>query len=121
MPLRKSTSATPLGLRLRQEDRRVAQRRTQPRLGRERRRSDRRRQMLISLMATGLSLGWHTAPPKLLLRPQVDVSTSNMTPIEADRIYESLVTEAASTFDLDPDLLRAVIQAESAFDTSAVS
>jgi soluble lytic murein transglycosylase-like protein len=122
MPVRDAITITSQGLGLRHpEERRITQRRYSPRLGSERRRGDRRRHMLVSLMATGLSLGWHAAPQKPTVRPQVDVSVSNIVPIEANRAYDSLVSEAASMFDLDPALLRAVIQAESAFDTSAVS
>ena len=107
MPVRDAKTIASHGLGLRHpEERRVTQRRYIPRLGSERRRGDRRRHMLVSLMATGLSLGWHAAPQKTLLRPQVDVSVSNIIPIEANRAYDNLVVEAASTFGLDPALLR---------------
>jgi len=111
-------------------DRRVGDRRTHPRLGGDRRRSDRRRNMLVSLMATGMSLTWHAAPAPMTPMPQADVSVAftdvQPTPMVAERKYDPrdydpFVREAASAFDLDPRLIRAVIQAESAFDPWAVS
>ena len=118
------------GLGLREgADRRLADRRTRPRLLlRDRRRSDRRRNLLVSLMATGMSLGWHAAPSRTsTLLPRVDVTLVADAPPTIDeradgpRTYEPFVREAASAFNLDPALIRAVIQAESAFDPWAVS
>ncbi len=84
--------------------------------------------MLVSLMATGMSLAWHAPPQKTAVTPQVDVSftVTSFPPTIAERDsnprdYDPFVREAASTFDLDPALIRAVIQAESAFDPWAVS
>jgi soluble lytic murein transglycosylase-like protein len=87
--------------------------------------------MLVSLMATGMSLAWHASPaPKSMPTPQVDVSVaftdsdSQRTITERainPRDYDPFVREAALAFDLDPRLIRAVIQAESAFDPWAVS
>jgi soluble lytic murein transglycosylase-like protein len=85
--------------------------------------------MLVSLIATGMSLAWHAAPaPQAMPAPQVDVSVaftdSPPTIAERDvnpRDYDPFVREAALAFDLDPRLIRAVIQAESAFDPWAVS
>jgi soluble lytic murein transglycosylase-like protein len=110
-----------LGLREADDRRARAERRARPRPGRDRRRSDRRRNMLVSLMATGMSLGWHAPSLQTIIQPHVEVSVVGFTPIYADRAYEGFVQEAASAFDLDPALIRAVIQAESAFDTWAVS
>lgn len=116
-----------LGLR-HASDRRGNDRRAHPRLARERRGSDRRRNMLVSLMATGMSLAWHAPPQKTAVTPQVDVSftVTGFQPTIAERPasprdYDPFVREAAATFDLDPALIRAVIQAESAFDPWAVS
>jgi soluble lytic murein transglycosylase-like protein len=117
------------GLGLRQGvDRRSAIRRARPRsLLRERRRGDRRRNLLVSLMATGMSLGWHAAPsPMSTLVPKVDVALVADSPptiehVDGPQSYEPFVREAASAFNLDPALIRAVIQAESAFDPWAVS
>jgi soluble lytic murein transglycosylase-like protein len=85
--------------------------------------------MLASLMATGMSLAWHASPaPKALPTPQVDVSVAftDSQPTITERAvnprdYDPFVQEAALAFDLDPRLIRAVIQAESAFDPWAVS
>ncbi len=87
--------------------------------------------MLVSLMATGMSLGWwHAAPsPKSALLPRADMSVTlaaDSPPTVGERAdgpqrYEPFVREAASAFSLDPALIRAVIQVESAFDPWAVS
>ena len=86
--------------------------------------------MLVSLMATGMSLGWHAAlSPESTLLPRADVSISlaaDSPPTGGERAdrpqtYEPFVREAASAFRLDPALIRAVIQVESAFDPWAVS
>ena len=85
--------------------------------------------MLVSLLATGMSLAWHASPaPQAMPTPQVDVSvafTDSPPPIIEravnPRDYDPFVKEAALAFDLDPRLIRAVIQAESAFDPWAVS
>ena len=85
--------------------------------------------MLASLMATGMSLAWHASPaPKALPTPQVDASVAftDSQPTITERAanpqdYDPFVQEAALAFDLDPRLIRAVIQAESAFDPWAVS
>lgn len=57
-------------------------------------------------------------PP--LLKPRVEVSTEffALPPSEA---YDDIIREAAAEYELDPDLIRAVMQTESAFDPLVVS
>lgn len=52
--------------------------------------------------------------------PQVDVTTE-FEAIPAKRAYEEIIQEAAKTYDLDAALIRAVMQAESAFHPYVVS
>ena len=54
--------------------------------------------------------------------PQPNVSVSvDYAAVPAREAYEDLIREAAETYDLDPALIRSVIETESAFDASAVS
>ena len=46
---------------------------------------------------------------------------SNFIPIRAEEAYEDLIQEAAVVHRLDPDLIRAVMRTESAFNPGAVS
>ena len=52
--------------------------------------------------------------------PQVDVTTE-FEAIPAKKAYEEIIQEAARTYDIDPGLIRAVMQAESAFHPYIVS
>ena len=60
-------------------------------------------------------------PATLGLFPGVAVSTSDSRAVPADRAYDDLISEAARTYALDEDLIRAVIRAESSFDPLQVS
>jgi soluble lytic murein transglycosylase-like protein len=53
--------------------------------------------------------------------PNISVSIDSFNPIEAQHAYDDLITEAAGKYALDPDMIRAVMQTESAFDAMAVS
>jgi soluble lytic murein transglycosylase-like protein len=44
-----------------------------------------------------------------------------LAPLDARHAYDDLIAEAAETYNLDPLMIRAVMQAESAFDALAVS
>lgn len=59
-------------------------------------------------------------PPAPKVKPNVEVSAEYMA-IPANRAYEDIIQEAAAEYDLDPNLIRAVMQAESAFHPFAVS
>ena len=59
-------------------------------------------------------------PTANMLAPQIDVATE-FEAIPPSEAYEDIIREAAATFDMDPALIRAVMQAESAFHPYAVS
>jgi len=61
--------------------------------------------------------------PAIALFPvtaQVDVSTE-FKAVPAKKAYEDIIQEAATTYEIDPSLIRAVMQAESAFHPFVVS
>ena len=61
--------------------------------------------------------------PAIALFPvtaQVDVTTE-FTAVPARKAYEDIIQEAARTYEIDPSLIRAVMQAESAFHPFVVS
>jgi soluble lytic murein transglycosylase-like protein len=41
--------------------------------------------------------------------------------VDPERAYDEIINEAATTYDVDPDLIRAVMRAESAFNPLVVS
>ena len=53
--------------------------------------------------------------------PNVEVEISSFDAIEARHAYDDIVDEAARTYGLDPRMIKAVMQAESAFNAMAVS
>jgi soluble lytic murein transglycosylase-like protein len=55
------------------------------------------------------------------LVPAVSVSMDGFRALQPDRAYDDLIAEAANAYDLDPQLIRAVMRAESAFDPTIVS
>ena len=59
-------------------------------------------------------------PAKTVLKPKVDVS-AEFTAVPPHQAYDEIIDEAAVAFDMDPKLIRAVMQAESAFHPFAVS
>ena len=58
--------------------------------------------------------------PVATLQPQVDVATE-FEVVPPSEAYEEIIQEAAAEYDMDPALIRAVMQAESAFHPYAVS
>jgi soluble lytic murein transglycosylase-like protein len=112
------------GLALRTgEQRRHGDRRSRDRSSAGRRGRDRRRKTLRTLMfaaaalATSHSVKTHTKP----LRPGISVSMDEFRAVRADRAYDDIISEAASSYSLDPELIRAVMRAESAFNPMVVS
>jgi soluble lytic murein transglycosylase-like protein len=102
----------------------------------DRRRSDRRRQTFRNLMLASLTLGvpHPIAPPALKLhlpprpvvvrhvpRADVKVSVDSFVALPPGGAYTTLIKEAAAKYRVDPVLIRSVMQAESAFDPTAVS
>ena len=55
------------------------------------------------------------------LTPNVSVQMGTFIPIRPEEAYEDLIQEAARAYKLDPDLIRAVMRTESAFNPLAVS
>jgi soluble lytic murein transglycosylase-like protein len=128
----KSTAHEP-GLGIRHDgERRNGDRRSQNRLSRNRRRRNRRRARLHSLLFTAAAFAIpHKVAPtttklasSLLLPsmvPDVSVSIDSFNAIRPAHAYDSLISEAAETYRLDPALIRSVMRTESAFDPTAVS
>jgi len=120
-----ASDAPAVGLR-HHDDRRVASRRAQTRETPDRRRRERRRQRFRSLLLTMLAL---IAPHQLRKSesaglsagPRVSTTIDTMIPVQPQQAYEGIIREAAALYRVDADLIRSVMQAESAFDPSAVS
>jgi soluble lytic murein transglycosylase-like protein len=51
----------------------------------------------------------------------VTVDISSFDPLDARHAYDDLIKEAAARYHLDPAMIRAVMQTESAFNATAVS
>lgn len=59
-------------------------------------------------------------PATRVLQPHVDVTTE-FAALPPHLAYDDIIEEAAKTYEMDPALIRAVMQAESAFHPYAVS
>ena len=59
-------------------------------------------------------------PVTPVLKPRVEVSTRFLA-LPPSAAYDDIIREAAAEYELDPDLIRAVMQTESAFDPLVVS
>jgi hypothetical protein len=112
-------------LGLREDERRHLERRANDRGTLERRRSERRRQTLRGLLLGMFAMVLpHHAPSKSgqRLAPEGMVSISeDYRAVPATIAYDDAIAEAADRYGLDPNLIRAVIHAESAFNPFAVS
>jgi Transglycosylase SLT domain len=92
----------------------------------DRRRANRRKRTLRGLLfgMFAMSLPSHVSKP-----PNVTISTSegfvstseDFRPLPATIAYNDAIDEAADLYNLDPNLIRAIIRAESAFNPFAVS
>lgn len=107
------------------DDRRRHERRDHRRGGADRRRHERRRLKLRSALFSVLTLVLPTSakltPLAHVVRPSVSTAVTSFDPISPQRAYQPLIREASTRYDVDPALIRSVIQTESAFDTMAVS
>ena len=108
-------------------DRRRQDRRAASRSGVERRHGDRRKRAAFGgLVLSALSLGGvlHQGRPTDLstaLVTRMDVEPAPQAPVAPDRVYDDLIAEASAEYGVDPQLVRAVIRAESQFDPRAES
>jgi soluble lytic murein transglycosylase-like protein len=106
-------------------DRRQFDRRGWDRGTPDRRRQKRRRHVRTAVLAAAISGVPMARPliaifPAKVLHPHVDVATE-FEVVPPNEAYEAIIQEAAAEYDLDPALIRAVMQAESAFHPYAVS
>jgi soluble lytic murein transglycosylase-like protein len=102
-------------------DRRHADRRHGTRLQSDRRRSERRRARLRTLLLAAATTLFAHRGAGIQPKPGVSVSIEDFRPVPPDEAYEDLIQEAAMAYRLDPALIRAVMQTESAFDPTVVS
>jgi len=114
-----------LGLR-QHDERRHGDRRHGDRGTHERRRADRRRRTIRGLVFGMFAMsipGVHVSSKLPTIKElQGVVSTSeDYRPVPAAIAYNDAIAEAADLYELDPNLIRAVIHAESAFNPFAVS
>jgi soluble lytic murein transglycosylase-like protein len=96
----------------------------------DRRRGERRRARIRSLIFTSLALalphqlkhhGARGLASNPLTNPQVSTSVYNVIALSPKLAYEGIIREAAALYRVDANLIRSVMQAESAFDSTAVS
>jgi len=111
-----------IGLRHGGERRRLA-RRGSDRSAPGRRRGDRRRATFRTLLlaAAALATTHNVKSQTKPLLPNVAVSMDDFRALEPDRAYDEIIAEAAAEYDLNPELIRAVMRAESAFNPMVVS
>ena len=96
----------------------------------------RRRRRIRTMLAAGSVLfvphaGYSPTPParrpapqtneRIVREPVPTITTSATFKLTPEHAYDDLIQEAAKKYSLEPDLIRAVIQTESAFDAAAVS
>lgn len=106
-------------------ERRIGYRRACARGTPERRRRDRRRARLRSLIFTSLALALpHQLKQATLTHasgPRVSTTIDSVIAVPPAHAYEAFIREAAVLYRVDASLIRSIMQAESAFDPSAVS
>ena len=113
-------------LGLRRTDRRHADDRRSSERGFADRRVSKRRQrtirgILMGMFAMSMPASASKAPPNIAA-PQGFISTTEaFRPLPATIAYNDAIAEAADLYGVDPDLIRAIIRAESAFNPFAVS
>jgi soluble lytic murein transglycosylase-like protein len=107
-------------------ERRHGDRRFKTRGTRDRRRGVRQRRVRTAVRAAAMSSAplarpvVALLPPTKTVRPTVDISTEFVA-VPASEAYDDIIHEAAKKYDMDPHLIHAVMQAESAFHPYAVS
>jgi soluble lytic murein transglycosylase-like protein len=118
-------SDPPVGLRAADGhlERRHNRRRSNSRSGFDRRRGERRKQRLRTLLFAAAAL---SATPSQFVKSRpltgsVAVEATNFTALRPEQAYEQLIQEAARLYNISPALIRAVMRTESQFDPNAVS
>lgn len=107
-------------------ERRHGDRRRHERGTTDRRRGSRGRRVRTAVLAAAMSsaplarVPAAILPPVKTVKPTVDVSAEYVA-IPASEAYDEIINEAAEKYDMDPNLIHAVMQAESAFHPYAVS
>jgi soluble lytic murein transglycosylase-like protein len=113
-------------------ERRLSDRRSCDRGTRDRRRRARRRFTLRSVLFAAFAFAVpqqlksstlaFLAPPSISpSAPRVTTRIESFEAVPPQRAYDDLIAEAAQAFGVDPNLIRSVMEGESAFDPSAVS
>ena len=109
-------------------ERRIGRRRAYTRGTPERRRRERRRHRLRSLLFTSLALVLpHGLKHATALTsrapsgPRVSTRIDSVVAAPGAHAYEGFIREASALYDVDASLIRSIMQAESAFDPAAVS
>jgi len=122
-----SLSEPAVGLRHSGDRRQHHERRAHERDNRpDRRRAQRRKARLRNILFSALAIA---VPPQMrhagmhLMAPQpaVSVTVDSFAAVPPREAYEDIIQEAADKYDLNPALIRSVIEIESAFNASAVS
>jgi soluble lytic murein transglycosylase-like protein len=119
-----SSSDPGLGIR-HAGDRRHSDRRGGERDTADRRRSVRRRAKLRGLLFSALALMLphqaKLAMPRVMTGPRVSTTVNSFIAVPPLHAYDAIIGEAAAIYAVDAALIRSVVQAESAFDPSALS
>jgi soluble lytic murein transglycosylase-like protein len=115
-----------LGLRQGGERRHAQRREGRPSPEGDRRFEDRRRKtaggLVLAMMALGGGIQQVRQSASNRSAPEAIVAVTEDYRVPAkDRLYDHIIQEAAATYHVDPDLIRAVIRAESGFDPAARS
>ena len=104
------------------DDRRAHERDNRPDRRRAQRRKARLRNILFSALAIVMPPQMRHAGVNLMApEPAVSVTVDNFSAVPPREAYEDIIQEAADKYDLNPALIRSVIETESAFNASAVS
>jgi soluble lytic murein transglycosylase-like protein len=107
-------------------DRRHQDRRAASRRDNERRHRDRRRRLAGGFLLSALTLGgvMHQGRPADLRNTRaltMEMAPAAETPLSPAGVYDAIIAEASAEYGVDPELVRAVIRAESRFDPMAES
>jgi soluble lytic murein transglycosylase-like protein len=114
------------GLGIRHDgDRRHNDRREGERATPDRRRSVRRRATLRGLLFSALALALphqaRFALPRVMTGPHVSTTVNSFIAVPPEHAYDAIIREAAAIHGVSATLIRSVVQAESAFDSMALS